>query len=329
MKKIAIISSAVLVLLAFSFLGVVQVGLPQSAPALSAGPNLTLDCASTHPCPMGIADYGDNGASTYHYTAVEFKSWVNFTALNIGTGIHQPNHQMTIQQNTIDYSVYENGHAGEYWIQDVPQINQNGNSYKIFAEDNIWNFSSSNAVLGGKIYGNGESDCSSYAQEHDFYYCYSKQTFTTTLPFEVELVVLTGKDPSGSHASASVVQFEYGVYHAGVSLGFYAYDWVDFSGVAPAYPAFHVGGFNPGGYWNDAATILGGDSSSSVKIVSISATFSEFYAPSSYNSYVPIPHAYSDGHDTAETVYGVHMTGSASNHEAIASSGADNGVQLF
>jgi hypothetical protein len=329
MKKIAIISSAVLVLLAFSFLGVIQVGASQSSSAQS--PGITFNCSSTHPCPMGIADYGDNGAKTYSYNAAAFKSWVNFTTLNIGTGIHQPNHQMTIQQNTVDYSIYENGKAGEYWIQDVPQINQNGKSYKIFAEDNIWNFSSSTAALGGKIYGNLLGDCSPYAQEHEFYYCYSKQTFTTTLPFEVELVVLTGVDTTfAGHSGASAVEFEYGVYHAGTLLGFYAYDWVDFNtNDAPKGPAFHVGGYNPGGYWNDAATILGGDSSSSVKIVSISATFSEFYVPTSSSSYVPIPHAYSDGHDTAETVYGVHMTGSASNHEAIASSGADNGVQLF
>jgi Thermopsin len=217
----------------------------------------------------------------------------------------------------LDYSVYENGRSGEYWVQDIPQIAQSGSSYKVTAEDNIWNFSTATAYLKGTIYENLLGDCSPYGKGSggEFYYCYAKQSFTTTLPFEVEMIVLTGVDDTFSgHKGASAVEFEFGVYHDGTLLGFKAYDWVDFnSNNAPAGPLIHVGGFNPFSY-NDFETLVAGPNGGS-------------YAPSTYGTFVVVPHAWSAGSDTAETASGVHMTGSG--HTGIASSGADNNAQLF
>ncbi len=332
MKTISIITAAVLVLLTLSFLGVQSAATQASSASGQSGliPNIgTYHCSATQPCPMGVVDYGVNGNSHYSYTSIEFKSWANFTTLNIGLATKGlPNHHMTVQQNTVDYKVYENGIPGEYWTQDVPTIAQSSGSFKIGAEDNIWNFSSPSARMGGTIFGNLNSDCSLHGGQPTFYFCVAKQSFTTTLPFEIQMVVLTGKVTSGPHAGNSAVEFEFAVYHSGSLLGSHAYDLVAFNGKAAAFPKFLVGGNNPLGLNNDYETVLcGPGGGSSVHIISISAKISEFYAPTKFGSYKVIPHAWSAGSDTAETVSGVHVTGSG--QTGVASGGADNNNQIF
>ncbi len=79
-------------------------------------------CSSSRTCPIGVADYGVNGGSTYSYKAKTFTSWANFTTLSIGAStIHcagKSSGCMTIQQNLVDYNVFEKGSAnpiaGEY-----------------------------------------------------------------------------------------------------------------------------------------------------------------------------------------------------------------------
>lgn len=344
MKKLVVFSIVVTALLVLSLYGVAPVDrstaavLPASTPvrhpATQNGiPNIgAYNCSSTKPCPMGLVDYGVNGKTDYSYTAIETESWVNFTKLTIGKASNGLNHKMDVQQNTVAYNIYEDGISGEYWIQDVPQITQSGTSYKVTAEDNVWNFSTATAIMGGTVTGNLLNDCSGgKGSGNEFYYCYADQTYTTTLPFEIEMVEITGVDNTfAGHSGASAVEFEFGVYHNGVLLSssLVAYDWVDFNtNSAPTAPQIHVGGFNPFSY-NDYETLVAGpNGGSSVKMTDIAATFSAYYAPSSYGVFVTVPHAWSAGSDTAETASNVHMTGSGTT--GIASKGADNNVQLF
>ena len=84
----------------------------QSIPRTPPGPNSFIGyykCSSTVPCPEGIVDYGINKASSYSYHAVTFDSWANFTTLSIGTSSNSCNGCMTIQQNLVDYNVFEKG----------------------------------------------------------------------------------------------------------------------------------------------------------------------------------------------------------------------------
>ena len=299
--------------------------LTQAGPRSPVGPDIgTYLCSSTSPCPMGVADYGVNKKTTYSYVAEVFSSWTNFTKLSIGG-----DHKMMIQLNVVDYKVYENGAAGEYWIQDIPVVVQTTpGHYSIQQLDNIWNFSSSTAKMGGTIYPNQNGGCSSTGGLPSYYYCYG-QTFATTLPFEVQLTVQTGLAAAGTHKGDSVVTFGIHVYHSGKVVGGSQFDAVAFAGAAALPARFTVGGSNPYGLTNDAETILGGDCcSSTVVISSISAQISESYSASIGGALVLVPHAWSTGNDTSETVSGVHIKSTVAG-KGIAVSGTDNNVQLW
>ena len=340
MARVSSISRTLSMGLLIILCGMVSVSLPNtaaaSAPAAQLGPRPligTYTCSATLPCPMGVADYGVNKKSTYTYQASEFRSWANFTKLSIGG-----TKSMTVQQNTVAYGVYETGKgraiSGEYWIQDVPVINQIGTSYQITIEDNIWNFSSPTAEMSGTIFGNQQSDCSLSGGQPKYYYCVGAQTITTTLPFSIEMLVTASVLTSGTHSGASVVTFAINVYHGTSLVGGAVFDAVAFNGKATggAEPAFQVGGNNPYGLNNDAETVLcGPGGGSSVPISKVHATMSELYLPSGSSTLTPIPHAWSAGSDTAETVSGVKMgaTTTAGIHTGVAKSGVDNNVQLF
>lgn len=299
---------------------------PQAGNPRAPGPDIgSYVCSSSKTCPMGVADYGVNGIGKYKYVAEEFSSWVNFTKLAIGG-----NQQMTIQQNTVDYKVYENGIAGEYWIQDVPVIIQtSAGHFTIQLSDNIWNMSSPSAHMTGTIIPNLRGDCSSTGGQPKFYYCIGKQTVKTTLPFELKLLVQTGVVSSGQLKGSSVVTFAIHVYHSGVLAGGAGFDAVAFKGKAAVPARFQVGGANPYGLYNDAETVLAGNCCGSVATISsVSAHISESYSTTIGGLFTLVPHAWSAGSDTAETVSGVHMT-SMVHGTGLAVSGADNNVQLW
>jgi hypothetical protein len=92
-------------------------------------------------------------------------------------------------------------------------------------------------------------------------------------------------------------------------------------------PNFYVSGsnrFNPYGTLNDAETVLGGNAGGvSASITAISVKLTESYVPLGSFSSTIIPHAWSAGSDSAETVSGVKMSGTSS-HIGKAATGADN-----
>ena len=107
---------------------------------------------------MGIADYGVNGKTVYHYTSAEFASWANFTSLEIGNG----GGAMTIQQNLVDYGVAQGNVIGFYWAQNVPRITQlSQNLFQVKFIDNIWNLSYFMAGLTG-VFGNLQDRCNRF-----------------------------------------------------------------------------------------------------------------------------------------------------------------------
>ncbi len=290
-------------------------------------------------CQMGIADYGCSDAScstTDAYNAVEVSSWANFTtALNIGAATPSGDGEcnsgcMSIQQNAVIQGVYERGGAassssptGEYWLQNVPFVAcvtsgcPSGGSYTITVEDNIWNFTTPTAILKGTVYGNLLGDCSSFGKftGDPAYFCSAKQSFTTTLPFEIRMTEITGSFGSILSRGTAEAEFLLAVYHNGVLLsgGSFAYDLVAFNGIGYKWPNFHVGGMTPevSGefyYYDYATDIIGPGGGTNVALTSISATLSEFYAPATLGSYKAIPNAYTVGYDTAETSTNVHVT---------------------
>jgi hypothetical protein len=291
-------------------------------------------CTSSSPCPMGVTDYGSANGKTYSYTATEFVSWANFTALTIGGG-----KKMTIQQNLVDYNVAVEHNQGVYWIQNVPRISQTSSGYQISFEDNIWNFSAAyktNPTM-GPAGGNGNSyltgalngKCSGgvfKAAPVTYYACGTGTVATAKAPFEIKMVTSTLTISSGTRKGDSSVTFAAYVYAGGKLSAGYAYDQVAFTSKTSSSPAFKVGGSNPYGLYNDAELVLcGPGGGATVSITNISATLSEFYL--SKGKLTAIPHAWSGGSDTAETVSGVHMT--ASSKIGDASHGSDNKVQLW
>lgn len=316
-----------LVLLLPIFVSPFALAATQTSFAFGPAPEIgSYKCNSLNPdCPMGVADYGVNAGTKYSYVAEEIQSWTNFTKLAIGG-----DGQMTIQQNTVDYKVYEKGHAGEYWIQDVPVIIQtSAGHFTVQLEDNIWNFSAGGTKMSGTIHPNLNGDCSSTGGQPKFYFCVGAQTVSTTLPFEVKTTVQTGLDAAGTYKGDSVVTMAIHVYHSGLLIGGAQFDAVAFAGKAPVAARFQIGGFNPRGLNNDAETVLAGNCcGSTIAITSIGAHMSESYATSIGGTFATVPHAWSAGSDTAETVSGVHMKSSVAG-TGIAASGTVNNIQLW
>lgn len=285
---------------------------------------------------MGIADYGVNEANNYSYTASNFESWVNFTTLKIGncspSSSGCSNNSMTIQQNLVDYNVYESATPGEYWIQNVADISQSGRNFTIAEFDNIWNFSTvlKKDNMKGLVFYDLLHKCQAGNDGYPkYYYCATPLRIKTTLPFEILLNTTTFINPKGGAKGASTVELGLWVYHAGVLVNGGWYDEDSYDSKAPSSPAFQVGGMNPAKLYNDAETVLAGPGNkSSVAVLKINADFSESYVSPGADFFTPIPHAWSAGSDTAETVSGVLMSSTAPG-VAIANHGKDNNVQLW
>jgi len=289
--------------------------------------------STTAAYPMGLADYGKNGASQYGYNTSEIVSWANFTALTIGKANIGVSHQMTIQQNAVAYSVRTGAHYGQYWVQDVPYITQSKTKYTVQMLDNIWNFSSSTASMSGSaVTGNLEGNCAqggTVAKSGSiyFYYCVGNLVTKTSLPFEVKMTTVVGVLSSGPYSGDSDVEFIIGVYHSGTLVGSQVFDEVAFHSGGASNPKLVVGGTNPFGLPNDIETVIcGPGGGSSVAITAIGAKLSESYLSGA--SLVHVPHAYSYGYDTAETAKGVRMSSSVAGL-GTAAAGTDNKIQLW
>lgn len=284
-------------------------------------------------CPMGVVDYGETPKGVdYKYTAISFESEVTFTKLNIGNATTNPPEkgELTLQQNNVAVHVDQNGNPGVYWTQDVALVTQEkGGNYSIQGIDNIWNFSASGAMMSG-VHGNLEGDCaSSGIGTPGQYFCEQNEAFITTLPFSIYLEMIIGTAPGGTYSGSATVIFCIAVDHGSSGLS-ECFDQVAFNGVAKATPLFEVSGKSraPNGSYYDAETVLcGPGGGANVVIKSIAATIVDTYQANASAMFKSVPHAYSEGSDTAETVSGVLMGHSGKTGKA--KSGSDNGVFLW
>ena len=282
-------------------------------------------CDATHPCSMGVVDYGISGNGlTYTYNTTAFSSWVNFTSLSIGNSSKASlNGVMTVQQNLVAYGVAQGGNLGEYWTQDIALIKQkSATSFSITLVDNVWNFSAANAMM-SNIKGNGTGLCKRFGTPSDgkHYYC-SSLTFSVSLPFQLNLVTKIS-----SLNGSSAVTFGMRIFASNRLVASKYFDRVTFASRRANKPEFMVGGMNPRGYFNDAETVLcGGPGGARVNITGIAAVISEKYVYG--GTFVNVRHAWSAGANTAEKVTGVSMAGSASK-VGTASSGVDNLIRLW
>jgi hypothetical protein len=307
--------------------------LPPAFPASSNAGGY--NCNATSYCPMGIADYGVGPHGTYGYTTNIVTSKVNFTSLNIGKAdISGGNHEMTVQQNLVDYGVAVGNNVGEYWTQDVPYVITTKTGFDIYMLDNIWNMSAAypatgacapyNCMQGSDIVGNLEHNCAQSGGSPLYYYCEGKIVTKVTLPFQLVTTQTTGVMTSGTYKGDTYVKFAISIYQSGVLVTSKTYDEVVFLGTTTSSPDFKVGGNNPWGTYNDIETVLCGPGGGSyVNMTAISASLQEYYG----HSMKQIPHAWSAGSDTAETINDVHVT--ASSHVALANIGVDNNQELW
>jgi hypothetical protein len=314
---------AVFTVFLFVLVSLVGTTVPLAVSSAAAPNTSSATCpGSSGPCPMGVADFGLNGGSTYSYTAVTFKSTVTFTALNIGAATKGAlKNSISIQLNAVADNMFRNGKAGFYWTQDVPFVTQeSGGKYLVYALDNIWDFNNGASMSG--VTGNLKHDCSSSGIGTKQWFCFSKNQYTETLPFTVTMEMLVGI--VNGH---SAVEFEFGA----TGHPMVAFDEITFPGSAPSFPFYlveyaHVPLATV--LLTDAETVIcGPGGGSTVHLLSISASFTEQYKATGGAAFKSVPHAYSEGRDTAETSSGVHM--SASGTTGKASSGTDNSVQLW
>ena len=282
---------------------------------------------------MGVVDAGLTPTNVkYSYTAETFRSTITVTKLNIGAStLKGVKGQMTIQLNAISYDMYSGGSPNTFWTQDVVSVIQEaGGKYAIQGVDNIWNFNAGGGSVPSSIAGNLLNDCKTSGHPTQWF-CFSKQIFVTTLPFTITLEMGVGVLQSGPHAGSSGVDFAFGVKHGSTVLGSVTYDQVAFAGPAGATPFYLVqDSLAPIGapIVNDAETVFcGPGGGSSVAITAIAAHITEDYAATFGGKFVSVPHAFSEGRDTAETVSGVAMTALGKTGDA--SHGTDSFVSLW
>jgi hypothetical protein len=301
-------------------------------------------------CPMGIVDYGTTrlGFRTelYNYSASEFFSRTQFTALTIGAATKRGfNDMMSLQLNVVDRDVAENNNLGTYWIQDVADIKQidANKTFQVSFTDNIWNFTPVKygagipSPINGNIFGNEVKNCTSSGiskttQGYEFYGCVAEGKFNVTLPFTVDLVVQTGtKINPQTKRMVSYVDFNYNLLNGATAVSGLKFDRVFFDSNVPSNPRFYVyGGGALAGFRNDAENVLGGEAYGvSVAILQIKANMNMKYQPLGKETLVSIPHAWSAGSNTSETATGVMMSKAPAANTGIATSGKDNSNQLW
>jgi len=247
------------------------------------------------PAPMGIADYGIGPNGAYQYAT---NSSVGIATINsLSTKNSSSSSSMTIQLN-VNLAFTSNGKQYVYWIQDVAIIDTSSN--EVYFENNIWNFSASNAGLSSSgITGSGQV----YTQSGYQYYAvlaspllsgnYIFLHYPATITLNVTCGVNIGGQPTVSFA-----------YEDG--FGLKTYDTVTFITSYPvtSFSGFVVNGYNynPTGYlFYDSELILGGPGGG----LNTALIQSDVQLQLEYwngHNYQMITNAYNFGSDTAEGI---------------------------
>ena len=279
--------------------------------AVSTGKLSTGPIYTSAPAPMGLASYGlKNESGTivpYTYTTDSFEGQLsinNVSEFYPGTG--SP-FSFSIQFNSVLTGVTIAGTPGyEYWIQNVAFYSSR--SHQLTFVDNIWNFSSPNAVIN-----NGTFHSYMGNVVPGVYYYKIGPTYTVTAPFSLTLYL-----NATNIAQQNSVFFNYTLTNASLNgkTGTFtsSYDKVEFnshpSGFAASTPdaCFKVSGNTLSGTDAiplDAELDLGGPGGgSTADFNQINATMNMYYLDSS-SKFLPVGSAYDSGSATGETSSGV------------------------
>ena len=274
------------------------------APARSG--NAYVPSYKAGPAPMGIGSYGvlnKSGSLTpYNYSTTSFEGSVNITnASELNLGIASPT-SYGIQLNAVLNNVTLFGVKGyQYWTQNV--VAYTGSNHTLTFIDNIWNFTSPNAVINGSEFYSHNGTVVPGA----FYYTVGP-TISVSFPFTLNLYL-----NSTDSGNRNTVFFNYSLNSGGQQMSG-SYDEVQFNSThqgtaAIVKPAnFEVSGntlTGTGFIPMDAEMIIGGPGGgSSAVLQNINATMNLDYLDSS-GLYSPVASAYSAGSETGETSSGI------------------------
>lgn len=277
----------------------------------NSGKLVTGPVYTSAPAPMGLASYGLRNESgtivPYTYTTGSFDGRINISSVSeFYPGTSSP-YSFSIQFNAVLTGVTIAGVPGyEYWIQNVAFYSSR--IHQLTFVDNIWNFSSPNAVIN-----NGTFHSYTGNLVPGLYYYKVGPTYTVAAPFSLSLYLNTT-----NVAQENSVFFNYTLTNAsfnGRSGTFSSsYDNVQFNSTLPGFGStvpdayFKVSGntlSGTGAIPLDAELDLGGPGGgSTADFNQINASLNMYYQDSSFQM-VPIGSAYDSGSATGETSSGV------------------------
>ncbi len=304
---------------------------------------------------MGVADYGVNPSNDhlYSYHTQSFEASITINSINIGQNTcgnlcGGGEDVLTLQQNTVA-NISAGGVEQTYWTQDVPFLFYYPvtHSYSIVPLDNIWNFSGPLLNIADNmtgVTGNLNSQCVAYGGAPVFYECEGAEISNLQLPLTIE-TRMTVSEQCVAGICSNYVTFYMEISQGAKLVYSNTFDKVEFTnGNALSRPHFYVepclplapstnANFgkctvgkkeSPIGLPYDAEWIIGGPADGSqVRMTQINAMMTESFLNETTGHFQSVPHAYSDGWDTAEGVGNVRMT-SPGSPTALASAGPDN-----
>lgn len=261
---------------------------------------------TTGPAPMGVGSYGimNNSGNLvpYNYSTTGFEGSVTIqNASELYLGIASPT-SYGIQLNAVLNNVTLFGNrAYQYWTQNVALYT--GSNHTITFIDNIWNFTSPNAVINGsEFYSYGGNVVPGV-----FYYTIGP-VVSVTFPFTLNLYLNTTN--IGNH---NTVFFNYSITSGGSTTSA-SYDEVQFNSTSPGSKAnlqpanYEVSGntlTGTGFIPMDAEMVIGGPGGGSTAVFQkINATMNLDFMNSG-GVYTPVASAYAAGSETGETSTGI------------------------
>jgi hypothetical protein len=348
MKYFVLILLTLMLASSTSFPSLIFTTTPQSNPVSHADPGSALrsgqprgPCGSNASCPMGIADYGVGPNGTYSYSAKQVQAITRLKQLSTTQA-------MSLQLNGVVKIISE----GIYWAQDVIQIIPTQifpglTSWIIVETDNVWNFSAPNANMtqsSSVFEGNKLGECSisgiesttnSNGHTQMYWYCLSKISGLSPIYNPQSLVfVLHMGNNVGMNLSCKCIRFEYTIDNGSGRkvLAHLIFDQVDFLEANITFPVFVIKtGITPSGNLYDLENVFGGNCCGrNAQPQSINATMMMLYEAATYGGgFRDVPHAWSAGDDTAETVTNVEDSSVKNVQTAFLATGPDNLIELW
>ncbi|MCL4451583.1 MAG: thermopsin [Candidatus Thermoplasmatota archaeon] len=278
--------------------------------------HVTLAYASS-PAPMGIGDYGlmNNSGNIVAYNSTT-SSFMASVTLNNLSDFYLPDNSpqsVSMQLNAILNNVDILGNDSyNMWTQNV--LDLSARTHTLFFIDNVWNFSSPDAVLEPGTILSSTAVSGHHGVTSTYHYGYS-QEYTFTYPLTIDMY-LNSTLVNGN----SAVFFNISIPQDHVSCN---YDEVVFNSTydqpvsysAPS-PHYFVSGtqLSPDGYTPyDAEIMIGGPGGgSNADVSAINGTMNLRYMNATTATYENVQAAYDIGSETGETSTGVDVSYSGS-----------------